>query len=62
MFTTHFKMTQQPFQEFPPIEGFFSHEAFSQGIARLNYFASGQSDGNRSLPHNYNSQKWVGKN
>ncbi len=44
MFTTHFKMTQQPFQEFPPIEGFFSHEAFSQGIARLNYFASGQSD------------------
>lgn len=44
MFTTHFKMSQQPFQEYPPIEGFFSHEAFSQGAARLTYFASGPSD------------------
>ena len=44
MFTTHFKMTQQPFQEYPPIEGFFSHEAFTQGVARLTYFASGASD------------------
>ena len=44
MFMTHFKMTQQPFQEYPSIEGFFSHEAFSQGVARLTYFASGQSD------------------
>ena len=44
MFTTHFKMTQQPFQEFPPIEGLFPHEAFTQGIAKLNYFASGHLD------------------
>ncbi len=44
MFMTHFKMTQQPFQEFPPIEGFFSHDAFVQGVARLTYFASGHSE------------------
>lgn len=43
MFTTHFKMTQQPFQELPPIDGMWVHEDLKQGLAKLNFFIQQKS-------------------
>jgi general secretion pathway protein A len=39
MFTTHFKMTCQPFCEITPVEHLLQDERFSQGLARLQYLA-----------------------
>jgi len=44
MYLTHFKMKQQPFQVYPPIEGIFNHDMFSQGKARLDYFINQMSE------------------
>ena len=39
MFTTHFKMARQPFQERPPLEAILSDERIAEGLARLKYLA-----------------------
>ena len=39
MFTTHFKMTRQPFLERTPVEHLHSDERVREGLARLEYFA-----------------------
>ena len=39
MFTTHFKMTVQPFVESTPVDRLLKDERISQGLARLEYFA-----------------------
>ncbi len=43
MFTTHFKMTVQPFLERAPVEQILSDERITQGLARLEYFAKSGS-------------------
>jgi general secretion pathway protein A len=39
MFTTHFKMTAQPFLERTPVEQILADERITQGLARLEYLA-----------------------
>jgi general secretion pathway protein A len=39
MFTTHFKMTRQPFLERAPVEQILADERIAQGLARLEYLA-----------------------
>lgn len=40
MFTTHFKMTTHPFAESMPADRFLKDERITQGLARLEYFAT----------------------
>lgn len=39
MFLNHFKMTQHPFLEYPPMEWIIKDSRFSQFLARLEYFS-----------------------
>ena len=45
MFTTHFKMTHQPFLERIPAEHILRDERLAQGLARLQYLAEAGSIG-----------------
>lgn len=45
MFTTHFKMTAQPFTERLPTDRMLEDERIAQGLARLNYLAESGSIG-----------------
>ena len=45
MFTTHFKMTAQPFLERAPVEQILADERITEGLARLEYLATAGSIG-----------------
>ncbi len=50
MFTTHFKLTRQPFQERMPVESILCDERLAEGLARLKYLAESGSIGLVSGP------------
>jgi hypothetical protein len=45
MFLTHFKMTEIPFSEKPPIDGILKDDRISQGLANVGYLASNATFG-----------------
>ena len=45
MFLTHFKMTEMPFSEKPPIDGILKDDRIDRGLAHINFLASNATFG-----------------